>query len=69
MPCCAELMIDGFGNYLIQKLAENCSDEQLTRIIQAMEVDAISVCKDAHGTRSVQKIAEIIQHQSHFTLL
>ena len=69
MPCCAHLMTDGFGNYLIQKLAENCSEEQLTKIIEAMKVDAIAVCKDAHGTRSVQKIIEIIRHQSHFWLL
>ena len=28
-----DLMVDSFGNYLIQKLVENCTQDQLTTMI------------------------------------
>jgi len=46
-------MNDNFGNYLVQKIAEICSESQLTRIIKSMEKDPLELCRDTHGTRSV----------------
>ena len=43
----------------MQKLAENANEAQLTKIIQAMSIEPVKLCKDAHGTRSVQKLIEV----------
>ena len=55
-----EIMNDPFGNYLAQKIAETCNDKQLKQIIMAVESDPVGLCRHAHGTRSIQKIIEII---------
>lgn len=34
-----------------------------------MEKDPLELCKDTHGTRSVQKILEIIKSPKHFKLI
>lgn len=66
---CWELLNDGFGNYLIQKVCENATSKQLTLIIESLQTDPFHACRNPHGTRSVQKIIEIITHQEHFDLL
>ena len=62
-------MNDSFGNYLVQKLAENASESQLTKIIEAMRTEPVKLCKDAHGTRSVQKLIEVSKAPAHFKLI
>ncbi|EEF52315.1 RNA binding protein, putative [Ricinus communis] len=57
----AELMPHPFGNYVVQKLVEVCSEEQRTRILLAVtknEVQLVSICLNMHGTRAVQKLLE-----------
>lgn len=47
-----ELMIDPFGNYLVQKLLEECSDDQRTRIIceiTRVPGELITVACNMHG--------------------
>jgi hypothetical protein len=62
-------MSDNFGNYFIQKLAEICSEAQLTRIIKSMEKNPLELSKDTHGTRSVQKLIEIVKLPKHFKMI
>ncbi|CAI9116316.1 OLC1v1017428C1 [Oldenlandia corymbosa var. corymbosa] len=67
-----ELMVDPFGNYLIQKLLEVCSEEQ--RILVALMVtkqqgDLIKICLDSHGTRVVQKLIETIKSKQHISMI
>jgi hypothetical protein len=62
-------MNDGFGNYLVQKLSEECSNKQLVKIIEQMGVEPIQLCKDPHGTRSVQKIIEVVSQEIHFKMI
>lgn len=47
-----DLMVDPFGNYLVQKLVEVCTEEQVTEIILSAtknEFELICTCLDAHG--------------------
>ena len=60
-----EIMNDPFGNYLAQKLSESATDEQLTEIIDKVKPDPVGLCRHAHGTRSIQKIIEIIKRPAH----
>jgi pumilio RNA-binding family len=69
LPFFWELMNDGFGNYLVQKLAEESTDEQLVKIIEQMGVEPVQLCKDPHGTRSVQKIIEVVGQDIHYKLI
>ncbi|CAM8998588.1 unnamed protein product [Rhodiola kirilowii] len=57
----SSLMMDQFGNYLVQKLIEVSSEEQRTRIINSVtkkRYQLIRVCLNPHGTRVVQKLLE-----------
>ena len=56
-----ELMNDPFGNYLTQKITESCQEHQLTEIIKKIKDDPVALCKNAHGTRSIQKILETVR--------
>lgn len=62
-------MNDSFGNYLIQKMADYSSEDQLTAIIDSMRQEPVQLCKDAHGTRSVQKLIEVIKVDKHFVMI
>ncbi|KAK3012334.1 hypothetical protein RJ639_011635 [Escallonia herrerae] len=56
-----ELMVDQFGNYLIQKLFELCNEEQMTQILISVIRDDHSlknICHDTHGTSAMQKFLE-----------
>lgn len=47
-----ELMIDPFGNYVVQKLVELCSEEQRTRILLMLTNDdfqLVRICLNTHG--------------------
>eukprot|EP00878_Enallax_costatus_P024430 GHUV01026068.1.p2 GENE.GHUV01026068.1~~GHUV01026068.1.p2 ORF type:complete len:173 (+),score=55.36 GHUV01026068.1:443-961(+) len=53
-------MMDPFGNYLVQKLLDRCSEEQrldvLKRVCEKGQI--IEVALNTHGTRAVQKLIE-----------
>ncbi|KAJ4962609.1 hypothetical protein NE237_022548 [Protea cynaroides] len=56
-----ELMVHPFGNYLVQKLSEACTDEQKMEIVRTItneEFQLVKICIDMHGTRAVQKLLE-----------
>lgn len=56
-----DLMLDPFGNYVVQKLVELCNEEQRTQIIAMLtrtNFQLVSICLDMHGTRVVQKLLE-----------
>ncbi|KAF9619597.1 hypothetical protein IFM89_007918 [Coptis chinensis] len=55
------LMVDQFGNYLVQKLLDACNGEQRNDIVIALtrrENVLVKICCDMHGTRAVQKLLE-----------
>eukprot|EP01120_Amphizonella_sp_Union-15-10_P017367 TRINITY_DN9620_c0_g1_i2.p1 TRINITY_DN9620_c0_g1~~TRINITY_DN9620_c0_g1_i2.p1 ORF type:complete len:450 (-),score=54.98 TRINITY_DN9620_c0_g1_i2:123-1472(-) len=53
-----ELMVDPFGNYLCQKLLEHCNSQQRLKIVVSVSSDLVSICKNMHGTRAVQKMID-----------
>ncbi|XP_042508694.1 putative pumilio homolog 8, chloroplastic [Macadamia integrifolia] len=56
-----ELMIHSFGNYLVQRLLEVCTDERKMEVLSTItkeEFQLVTICLDTHGTRAVQKLLE-----------
>ncbi|KAG8368450.1 hypothetical protein BUALT_Bualt15G0046700 [Buddleja alternifolia] len=57
----SELMMDQFGNYLVQKFFEVCNEDQLTQILLLVisdERNLMAICLDMHGTRAMQYLIE-----------
>lgn len=55
-----ELMVDPFGNYLVQKLFENVSPQQRLTLVCNAAPEFIRIALDPHGTRALQKLVEQI---------
>lgn len=51
---------DPFGNYLTQKLAENVSPAERTRMIDAIAARAGAIARGPHGTRAIQRLLELV---------
>lgn len=58
-----DLMTDPFGNYLIQKLLECCTEDQRTAIIDQVQKSLVQISLNMHGTRAVQKLIETISNE------
>lgn len=59
----AQLMLDQFGNYVVQKLVEICNEEQRTQILLSAttnQYQLIFICLNMHGTRVMQKLLEYL---------
>ncbi|KAJ0261568.1 Pumilio 12 [Hirschfeldia incana] len=68
----SELMIDPFGNYLVQKLLEVCSQDQRMQIVQSITRQPgvlIKISCDMHGTRVVQKMVETVKRQEEIAMI
>ncbi len=63
-----DLMIDAFGNYLIQKLLEYANDEILEEIILIVNENILYLGFNAHGTRVIQKIIQVINNKRLFEI-
>ncbi|KAG7196285.1 uncharacterized protein KQ657_000300 [Scheffersomyces spartinae] len=64
-----ELMVDPFGNYLIQKLFENISTAQRTILVKNASPEFIRIALDPHGTRALQKLVECIDTKEESMLI
>lgn len=65
------LMTDPFGNYLIQKLLDRCSEEQRLQVLKAVAPngDLVNVALNTHGTRAVQKLIETLTSREQTQLV
>ncbi|KAK7352462.1 hypothetical protein VNO80_17884 [Phaseolus coccineus] len=55
------LMVDPFGNYVVQRMMELCSEEQQTQIVLRVtqcNFQLVRICLSSHGTRAVEKLLE-----------
>jgi len=64
-----ELMIDPFGNYLCQKLLEHCTDEHRYKIVEKVASELVTISKNMHGTRAVQKMIECLSSPSQIEIV
>lgn len=67
-----ELMVNPFGNYLMQKLLEVCNEEQ--RLCILMEVtreptELVHISLNTHGTRAVQKLIETLKTRKQIKMV
>ncbi|CAE6243760.1 unnamed protein product [Arabidopsis arenosa] len=68
----SELMIDPFGNYLVQKLLEVCNEDQRMQIVHSITRKPgllIKISCDMHGTRAVQKIVETAKREEEISII
>ncbi|KAG7652124.1 putative pumilio 7 [Arabidopsis thaliana] len=67
-----ELMMDPFGNYLMQKLLDVCTEEQRTQIVLVATEEPgqlIRISLNAYGTRVVQRLVETIRSGKQISLV
>ncbi|CAL9241091.1 unnamed protein product [Arabidopsis halleri] len=67
-----ELMMDPFGNYLMQKLLDVCTEEQRTQIVLVATAEPgqlIRISLNAYGTRVVQRLVETIRTGKQISLV
>ncbi|XP_042063135.1 uncharacterized protein LOC121807017 [Salvia splendens] len=67
-----ELMVNPFGNYLMQKLLEVCNEEQKTHILLRVTEEPgelVRISLNTHGTRVVQKLIETLKTRQQISLI
>lgn len=57
-PIFVELLSDQYGNYLVQKILEHCSDDGFDRVFNKLKHKLQELASEVHGTRAVQKFVE-----------
>ncbi|KAL2343792.1 hypothetical protein Fmac_005077 [Flemingia macrophylla] len=66
-----ELMMNPFGNYLMQKLLDVCNEEQRMQILQIITQEPgelVRISLNTHGTRVVQKLIETLKTRQQISL-
>ncbi|KAJ1385454.1 Pumilio, RNA binding domain [Sesbania bispinosa] len=61
-----DLMVDPFGNYVVQKMVDICNEEQRSQIISRViehSYEFIRLCLNPHGSRAVEKLLEHVTTQ------
>lgn len=64
-----ELIIDPFGNYLIQKLVNYCSEEDLNLVLEILQHNLFLISINQHGTRALQKIIDRMNNSYQLSIL
>ncbi|KAK7331707.1 hypothetical protein VNO80_28444 [Phaseolus coccineus] len=67
-----ELMMNPFGNYLMQKLLDVCDEEQRMHIILVVTQEIgqlVRISLNTHGTRVVQKLIETLKTRQQISLV
>ncbi|QLL34545.1 hypothetical protein HG536_0G04070 [Torulaspora globosa] len=68
-PYFLELILDSFGNYLIQKLCEYLTADQKTTLIQSIYPNVFQISINQYGTRSLQKIIDTVDNENQIDLI
>lgn len=67
--CFLDLILDSFGNYLIQKLCEYLTLDQKTFLIQLIYPHVFQISINQYGTRSLQKIIDTVDNENQIDLI
>ena len=63
LPHTGELMVDPFGNYLVQKVLDVCTPAQRRSVLQcACSAGLPQISCNTHGTRAAQKLVESVRN-------
>lgn len=68
-PYFLELILDPFGNYLIQKLCDFLTPDQRTALIEAIYPNVFQISINQYGTRSLQKIIDTVDDEQQINLI
>lgn len=63
------LILDPFGNYLIQKLCEFLTTDQKTFLIESIYPQVFKISINQYGTRSLQKIIDTVDNEQQIDLI
>lgn len=69
LPFASQLMVDPFGNYLIQKIMQISTPNDLSLIIMEISSNIYPISINCHGTRAIQKLLDCISNDDHYQLL
>ncbi|KAI4337704.1 hypothetical protein L6164_016088 [Bauhinia variegata] len=67
-----DLMIDPFGNYLVQKLLDVCGEEMKSQIVFMVTEEPgqlVKISLNTHGTRVVQKLIDTLNTRQQISLV
>lgn len=67
IPHIGDLMSDPFGNYLCQKLIDKTTQAQRTQIVEGCAPHLVTISKNMHGTRAVQRLIEALATSGEFS--
>ncbi|SCV00722.1 LANO_0F08284g1_1 [Lachancea nothofagi CBS 11611] len=68
-PFFLELILDPFGNYLVQKLCECLTTDQKTQLIEKIYPHVFQISINQYGTRSLQKIIDTVDTEAQIDLI
>lgn len=68
-PFLLNLILDPFGNYLIQKLCEFLTPDQKLMLINSIYQNVYKISINQYGTRSLQKIVDTIDNEQQIDLI
>lgn len=68
-PLLYELIIDPFGNYLVQKLIDYCSEHDLDAMLDSLKYNLFLISINQHGTRALQKVIDRMSNARQLSVL
>ncbi|SCU87707.1 LAMI_0D07162g1_1 [Lachancea mirantina] len=68
-PFFLDLILDPFGNYLVQKLCEYLTSDQKTKLIQSIYPNVFQISVNQYGTRSLQKIIDSVDTEAQIDMI
>ncbi|SCU93590.1 LADA_0G03928g1_1 [Lachancea dasiensis] len=68
-PFFLDLIMDPFGNYLVQKLCDSLTTDQKTQLIESIYPHVFQISINQYGTRSLQKIIDTVDTEAQIDMI